>query len=412
MAQQYYWTIDEINDLIKHWPNTPNYSTNKRNIFKCNSKAKDLSLTKSYNALIIEAKTKSNKCKWCNIEDEILTNEWPYVLNYSFGNRSIGSCNDRAIKLGLVKMKEIQDEVDYNERIRKENVYKKRVEIVVYRNKNILGRNLSNEELKIIASKYKTKQEFKFYDYCAYGAAVSKNILDEIGPHLLNEKINIPQTMLFKIVKVLFPNDEIKYNDRKTIYPKEIDVYNVSLKIGFEYDGVNFHSSEEDKINDIKKDELCKSLGIKLYRIKEIDKSKPLPHILHQLSEYGFDISKINKQEILNEIFKSITDLNEIKIITESYSDYSLFYKENKDLVSKLRKYNLLNDYIKHMTKPVKMMSDDEVYKIIENMILIDDMFKYGNGLYLRVWKSENIKIQEKRNTLLTKQQARKMGLI
>ena len=33
-------------------------------------------------------------------------------------------------------------------------------------------------------------------------------------------------------------------------------------------------------------------------------------------------------------------------------------------------------------------------------------------GLYLRVWKSENIKIQEKRNTLLTKQQARKMGLI
>ena len=165
MAQQYYWTIDEITDLIKHWPNTPTYSTNKRNIFKCNSKAKDLSLTKSYNALIIEAKTKSNKCKWCNIEDEILTNEWPYVLNYSFGNRSIGSCNDRAIKLGLVKMKEIQDEVDYNERIRKENVYKKRVEIVVYRNKNILGRNLSNEELKIIASKYKTKQEFKFYDY-------------------------------------------------------------------------------------------------------------------------------------------------------------------------------------------------------------------------------------------------------
>ena len=32
------------------------------------------------------------------------------------------------------------------------------------------------------------------------------------------------------------------------------------------------------------------------------------------------------------------------------------------------------------MTKPIKMMSDDEVYKIIENMILIDDMFKYGNG--------------------------------
>jgi hypothetical protein len=39
-------------------------------------------------------------------------------------------------------------------------------------------------------------------------------------------------------------------------------------------------------------------------------------------------------------------------------------------------------------------------------------MFKYGKGLYLRVWKSENIKIQEKRNSLLTKQQARKMGLI
>ncbi len=121
----------------------------------------------------------------------------------------------------------------------------------IYKNKNIIGRDMSYENCKTIAAKYKTKSQFRIEDGSAYVTARVNGWLDDFCKDMLTGlKFNFPQTFLFALISILHPDAEVLYNDRKAIHPKEIDVYIPSLKIGFEYDGYNYHSDEESIVSD------------------------------------------------------------------------------------------------------------------------------------------------------------------
>ncbi|NMF57906.1 PDDEXK family nuclease [Pseudanabaena yagii] len=89
----------------------------------------------------------------------------------------------------------------------------------------------------------------------------------------------ISETILYKMVQVLFPSLDVIHHYRgKELEGLEIDIWIPSLKIGIEYQGIQHfeiieHWGGEDglrkrKQNDQKKKELCKSLGYKLIEFR------------------------------------------------------------------------------------------------------------------------------------------------
>lgn len=74
---------------------------------------------------------------------------------------------------------------------------------------------------------------------------------------------------LFEFIKLI--KNDARHNDRKQIWPMELDIYIPSLKLGIEYDGTYWHNLENMKLRDQKKDNICKDKGIKLLRVTEDD---------------------------------------------------------------------------------------------------------------------------------------------
>lgn len=81
-------------------------------------------------------------------------------------------------------------------------------------------------------------------------------------------KINqtsIPELKTYYYIKKYFPDAISGYKDHKHNLT-ELDIYIPSLCVGIEYDGQEWHQNIN---NDIQKDNICKSLNIKLIRIRE-----------------------------------------------------------------------------------------------------------------------------------------------
>ena len=76
-------------------------------------------------------------------------------------------------------------------------------------------------------------------------------------------KTSFPEQAIFFYIKQCFSDSINGYRDDKI---SEIDVYIPCLSVGIEYDGQFFHNNIQ---RDNKKSELLKSLGIKLFRVKE-----------------------------------------------------------------------------------------------------------------------------------------------
>jgi hypothetical protein len=75
---------------------------------------------------------------------------------------------------------------------------------------------------------------------------------------------------LYNYIKSI-TNLDVHHTDRKTIFPRELDIYIPDLKLAFEYDGDYWHSLPNIIENDKLKDNLCNQHNIKLVRIKESD---------------------------------------------------------------------------------------------------------------------------------------------
>lgn len=79
------------------------------------------------------------------------------------------------------------------------------------------------------------------------------------------------ENQLFNFIRENYPGGSIIQNDRKMI-GSEIDILIPDLNLGFEYNGLYWHSDiYKDKNYHLNKTEKCKSLGIKLVTIWEDD---------------------------------------------------------------------------------------------------------------------------------------------
>lgn len=263
---------------------------------------------------------------WCgNFTDE--------EISENFKNRQFSSIETMARRMRLKRHKTIRD----NSRKKSNAKYR---------------RDLSLENLREIASKYKTKNQFSKEDNSAYVHASKRKLLDDICGHMIpNIKFNYAQTALFEIIKIIFQDDEVLYNDRTAIKPKELDVYIPSFKIAFEYDGKRHHTTPEGIVKDEIKNNLCKDNNIKLYRILEENIKNPIPSILDQLSKFGFDVNSIHIDIVISKIINKYVDLNNIAETVLNYSSiielktknhplYSFIYKNKLNhLVDCIRKY-------------------------------------------------------------------------
>ena len=82
-----------------------------------------------------------------------------------------------------------------------------------------------------------------------------------------NVFISGPEKEVLEFVKSIY-NEKIIENDRKLIYPQELDIYIPDKKIAIEFDGLFFHSSfQKDKNYHLDKTLKCEEKGIRLLHI-------------------------------------------------------------------------------------------------------------------------------------------------
>jgi hypothetical protein len=257
--------------------------------------------------------------KWEPEELELLRKNWPDVLDdrdliHLFVDRNEKAIKAKSYQIGLVKTDRVKE-------IQLDNKRKMLYE------RNTRGRKMSLEFALYEIKKFKTKKELRIKDGPLYTWIIQSDYCDEIMSNFsYQENFNYPQTFLFECCKIFYPGELIRYNDRRAIHPRELDIYIPERKIAFEYDGKNWHDEAEDAI----KDAFCLEKNIKLYRIKEINKNKVPETVLSQLSNFGFDVSKINVQEINDVCFSTKFDEDSLRNIASQYTSYSLFIKEHQ----------------------------------------------------------------------------------
>lgn len=298
--------------------------------------------------------------KWTEVEILKLRQLWPSSIDASDLVSQLGGRSPKAINLkaGSLKLTKIDDV------IAKKNVA--RSERQALTNKMVLGRDLSDENLKNIAAQYHSRTHFARADISAYSTARKRKILDSICSHMLvNITHNFPQTFLFHLAGNIFDDQEIRFNDRTAIYPKEIDVYIPKMLLGIEYDGLNFHQN----LNiDQLKDQICENKGIRLIRIKEKNKANPIPNIVGELQkQLRIIIPESLVSAAQEKTLKSFVSKAELEATCANYTDLVSFRKSEPMIVKLLMKNNLFDAYTSHMVK--RYLSPDEKFKRVKSTL-------------------------------------------
>ncbi len=121
---------------------------------------------------------------------------------------------------------------------------------------------------------FSKQNAIKVWWKCKFGHEWIASIHDRVGSKTGCPECNkryqtsfAEQAILF-YVKKLYPDAVNKYRD---VFNNgmELDIYIPSVKCGIEFDGLNWHKTEEEHKREIKKYRTCKENGIILLRIKE-----------------------------------------------------------------------------------------------------------------------------------------------
>ncbi len=104
-----------------------------------------------------------------------------------------------------------------------------------------------------------------------YEAKPHDRVGDGTGCPICSARRNtsFPEQALFFYIKKMYPDALSRYKDIFE-HGMELDIYIPSIKTGIEYDGYNWHKSEEQHNRERKKFDICEANGIMLYRIKDI----------------------------------------------------------------------------------------------------------------------------------------------
>lgn len=294
---------------------------------------------------------------------------------------------DLMIKYKLTKYKVLKYQIKY--KLEKSKEHKSRM--IAKRNK-MVGRDLNLENLREIASKYKTRGEFQFMDNSAYTTARCNGFLDDICSHMISVSYSIPQLILKYILNNLL-SDECLYNSRKIIAPYELDLYYDKYKLAFEYDGKGWHQNNE---NDKKKEFLCNEKNITLITIIENNRRYE-EDIKNQIIENLSIINKITNKNIkqddvlkleidFKKLFDNILDFDDIKQIIGKYKFYEDFKKENLKLYNKLVRMNLLN--LITLERINGGYDENDVKLIVDKYEYLNDLIENDKKYYTWICKN------------------------
>lgn len=260
-----------------------------------------------------------------------------------------------------------------------------RKKLLIDRNKTS-GRNLTNDLLKSIALKYKTKSEFRKFDASAYGTAIKNGILEDICKHMTVLKFSTPQLILRDIIDSLLKSNSI-YNDRKTIKPLEIDIYYPEFNLAFEYQGKRWHY---DNKTDRVKFNILKEKNINIIYIFE-NTFKYEEDIKHQLIEKIIKINKVCNTKltiadinnhIVGNIYLKLFNKEELFNIAKNYTSVKEFKKIEKSVYYKLSKMKLLNDAISHMADRRIRNTEQELFNIAQKYDSVKKFIEFEKKTY------------------------------
>lgn len=152
--------------------------------------------------------------------------------------------------------------------------------------------------------------------------ALKRNILkgevwNPKNPNCLNKQ----ERDLYFYIKGIYNNKNIIKNNWSILETKEIDIYIPELKIGFEFNGIYWHSKEQkDKYYHLNKLKLANSKGIKLYFIWEDEWKNNKEEIKQWIRDIIFE----GKSQLFS------NQVDKIGIWREEYSEPQLILRDNR----------------------------------------------------------------------------------
>lgn len=274
------------------------------------------------------------------------------------------------------------------------NLHKTKEHINGIRLENCLShgnRLLSFDVVKDIASKYKTKKDFQESDPSAYTTANKNGWIENVCSHMTKQNYSTPQLILRYIISIII-DDNIVYNDRRKVYPYELDIFLPSYNLAFEYDGKRWHTNNT---NDQIKNDICNKNNINLIRIKENNRNyiddikKQLIENLSIINKHCAlniqenDIININSKNIYDDIKKYILDTKNIKKIIQKYEYYWDFVKNEQKLYRHLRGINCLIEYTSQLKRKRIDWTNDRIIEEISKYEYLSDLIKKSNPCYI-----------------------------
>lgn len=255
------------------------------------------------------------------------------------------------------------------------------------------GRDLSYDNLKEIALKYKTRGIFQIMDSSAYSTARRLGYLNNICSHMISMSYSIPQIILAYYLKQLIGDDYL-YNTRKIISPYEIDIYYTKYRLGFEYNGKGWHT--DDNKRDMIKREKYKEYELTIIDINE-NSRKYEEDIKNQLINNLKLINALTKLTISKSDVLSLTFYENIlndmiidkELIRETVSKYSTlkdFREGELKLYNYICRHNLLS-YISKLNRCRYLWTDEMIINESSKYEYISDFYTKSNDCYLFVKK-------------------------
>lgn len=200
---------------------------------------------------------------------------------------------------------------------------------------------------------------------------------------------SFPEQAIYYYVKKCFPDALNRYREPFT-NQMELDIYIPSVKIGIEYDGINFHKDEKQHDREYRKYLACRELGIKLVRIKESTET------WNDTADMFFYVKKRMKDEELSKYIYSIFStiflfqMHLFKTVTEEEKYLNRYYGFPTDFNVAGDRHEIMN-YLVDIDKSFGVLYPELACNWSEegNGNLTPFMFTPGSN-YEATWKCSN----------------------
>lgn len=325
----------------------------------------------------------NKRLMWTTKEIKKLEGIYPDKLNHEIAEllgKTTSAVSNKAGRLGLRKSKALRTKISNDAhaiRVKKG------------------GRDLSEDNLRNIATKYKTRVEFIINDNPAYRTALRLGILSDICQHMVPMNFSTPQLILRDILDSVL-GIKSRYNDRDTIKPYEIDVYYPTLKLAFEYQGKYWHRNDVNN-NDSLKKELILNMGITPIYIYEYGRDYE-SDLKHQLIKHLPIINSVLGREIreiaisdykVSNIYKDLYDLEDLIVVAKGFTTLSEFRNSERTVYRKLTKMGKIREATSHMkNRRLKVkLSDDGLISVIDQYDNLTDFRVEQLPLYKHIMR-------------------------